>query len=132
MTHGLSVQHEWRGQTASFTFTWAVFETLVAEWGAEAWQDRLLAVLSGNPADLRYVASLADPATDTTDWPVGPTINALYRAYALGWQGIDIGEPKPEPEAKADGKKPRLSLMSFVTRGKAGSDSASRGVTSTA
>lgn len=118
------------GKDYALCFSWGVWETLLSEWGDD-WQARLSTLMGGNPRDLRYVASLLSKGElgDAVQPPVTPTINAIYRAYELAWSGVDIGEAVLE--AKADGKKPRSSLLSLLTRGRFGLDSGAHGRTST-
>jgi len=114
-----SVPFDHNGTPLNLSFTWGVFETLHATWGDD-YQANLASLFVGDVTHLRLVASLAASHDFTPDTilPVQKTINALYRAYELGWSGRDVG-PGPEPvegEAESTGKKPkRLGIFSILT-----------------
>ena len=100
---------EHNGARYDFTFTWGVFETLQAEWG-DAYQTRLADLFTkGDTTHLRLVAALTSGQSFGLDTvlPVQKTVNALYRAYELGWSGRDVG-PGPEEASEDSGKKPRF------------------------
>lgn len=112
-----SVPFEHGGTHLTFSFTWGVFETLQNEWGDE-FQTRLSALfVKGDVTHLRLVASLASGQSFDlgTNLPVQKTINALYRAYELGWSGRDVGAG-PEEVSEGTGKKPlRFARFSIAT-----------------
>lgn len=116
-----SVPFSFNGTQLDLAFTWGVFETLQATWG-DKYQANLAALFVGDVTNLRLVASVVSGHEFTPDTilPVQRLINALYRAYELGWSGRDVG-PGPEPEtdegvAESTGKKPRrLGIFSILT-----------------
>lgn len=115
-----SVPFDYDGTPLNFAFTWGVFETLHATWGDE-YQANLAALFVGDVTHLRLVASLASSYEFQPDTilPVQRTINALYRAYELGWSGRDVGpgpEPTDEGDAESPGKKRKRSgIFSILT-----------------
>lgn len=109
------------GTQLTFSFTWGVFETLQNEWGDEYQTKLSYLFVKGDVTHLRMVASLASGQSFDlgTVLPVQKTINALYRAYELGWSGRDVG-PGPEEVSESTGKKPLRSARSLIatwTRG---------------
>lgn len=123
MSDNLSVTHTYEGTTYRLAFTWDVWEAFLAEWGDEHWQQRLNALFQGNPKDLVFIATqLTDGEFDrSVTIPFSPFVNAIYRAYELAWNGIDVGEPKSAPEAKADGKKRKALWRFWLIKGRSGS-----------
>lgn len=112
---------EHNGARYDFTFTWGVFETLQDEWGDD-YQLRLARLFTkGDTTYLRRVAELTAGANFGPDTvlPVQKTVNALYRAYELGWSGRDVG-PGPEEASEDKRKKPQpyaRSSTATSTRG---------------
>lgn len=127
----MAVPFTWGGKEYSLCFTWAVFSALEAKWGEE-WQTQLGATLTGSPAHLTYVAGLVSGGEldGSQPVPVVPFLNALYRAYELAWSGHDVGEATEASEA--DGKKPGLSVKSWMSTLMRGSQSDTAGKTSLA
>ena len=102
-----SVPLGFNGTHLEFKFTWGVFEALHAEWG-DTYETKISDLLTGrNLVNLRYVVALATGVAVSPDQvlPVQKTINAMYRAYELGWSGRDVG-PGPEEVSEGTGKKP--------------------------
>lgn len=108
-----SVSLDYGDTHLEFSFTWGVFDALRAEWGDE-FQPRLGALFTqGDTTDLAFVASIASGQMlgPDTFLPQLKVINALYRAYELGWSGRDIKLASKE-DSEDEGKKPRRSKMS--------------------
>ena len=101
-----SVPFEHGGTQLDLTFTWGVFETLQAEWGDDYQGNLNSLFVHGDVTYLRFVASLVSGRTLGVDTvlPVQKLINAMYRAYELGWSGRVV-DPSPEDGGDETRKK---------------------------
>lgn len=108
--HEGTVQLAHAGRTVTLRFTWRVVASLQAEWGMEAYADRI-----GRAINLRVVDDMAEllsrcagiTADEARDW--SPPMTEAATALGQAWLAFWVGPQKAEEAAASAEADPLMS-----------------------